>query len=82
MSSTRPSARPASSSYAGPSAALAAEGLAPDATHAYTPHVTLGKVPHGAPWPMPEPPAGDLAFGSIYLWVGRAFRSIPLRARP
>jgi 2'-5' RNA ligase len=62
--------------------ALSAEGLAPDATHAYTPHVTLGKVPHGAPWPPPEPPAVDLAFGSIYVWVGRVFRSIPLRGRP
>jgi len=62
--------------------ALAAEGLPADATHAYVPHLTLGKVRHGAPWPMPEPPSGDLVFGSIYLWVGRVFRSVPLRVRP
>jgi len=49
---------------------LQVAGFSPDATHGYTPHITLSYIPATDPMPIDSVPAIDLDFDLLWLVIG------------
>lgn len=61
---------------------LTREGVGPDATHDFVPHLTVGTVDAAAVWPHPAPPRMPVHLRALTLWVGKRRVVVPLTGAP